>query len=114
MFRDDKQKCEAIRCLLLPSGIDHLWTETGPTDAALDLLSKAGGYLSGGQSRMLRVAFDVWNGDGRATLSEIIGGLDSRNLQNIALLMLAVDGATAGDASSIDYWIMRRRDGGNG
>jgi len=53
MFRDDRQIRDAIRVPLRSLRLQHLWTETGPTDRALELLADRGGPLSHGEALVL-------------------------------------------------------------
>lgn len=101
MFRNDAQKCQAILALLQPSGMDQYWTETGPSEIAVSLLERNGGGHSSGQALMLKVAFDIWNGEGKATLGDILGKLDEINLGMLSTLMSAANVS----AEDVDRWI---------
>jgi hypothetical protein len=58
-----------------------------------------------GEQLMLFVAFDFWNSQGEAKLSELLKVLDNENLRRVATLMIAaVDGADA-----VDNWIAKNR-----
>ncbi len=83
MWQSEKQQCEVIRALLGRVRLERLWTETGPTAEACRLLQDAGGPMSHGEIVMLRVAFDLWNGHGKATVYELISVLDNGNLRAV-------------------------------
>lgn len=83
MWQSDAQKCQVIRGLLARVHCEHLWTGEGPTQEALDLLRDKGGPMSHGQTVMLQVAFDLWNGGGKVTLDELIVVLDDGNLRAV-------------------------------
>lgn len=109
MFTSDTQKCAVIRALLKQVRLDYLWTLEGPTDAAIKLLEARGGPLSHGEQLMLLAAFDVWNGDGRATLGELLSVLDNQNLANLGTLLVALASPNAGRA--VDAWLAARAGG---
>ncbi len=72
-----------------------LWTEEGPTQVALGYL-KNGAPLSHGESLVLLVAFDLWNGGGGAEVGDLLYTLDARNLRAVCLAMLQRDGGVTG------------------
>jgi hypothetical protein len=78
-----------------------LWTPTGPTTEAIEILDAQGGPLSSGERVVLFAAWAFWNGATDATLADVIYRLDDTNLRAIATLMLAL--AQGGHA--IDKWI---------
>lgn len=102
-WRSDDQRAAVARALLGLVRLERLWTSSGPTDEALELLAAGGGPLSGGQALMLRVAFDAWNGEGGAPLGEILGRLDNRNLAAVGELVMAL----AMGGGEIDDWILK-------
>lgn len=103
-FRDDRQACIAVKTLLdateLPA-LRGLWTTLGPSKSACELLES--GALSSGELTLLRVAFDIWNGQGGAKVADLVHKLDSRRLHLVTSLMLAM---SAG-AERVDDWIAR-------
>lgn len=107
-FRDDRQACVAIKTMLdatnLPA-IRGLWTTMAPTKRAFELLDS--GELSSGELTLLRVAFDLWNGEGGAKVADLVHGLDSRRLHLVTSLMIAM---SAG-ADQVDAWIARTKGG---
>lgn len=106
MFRNDQQRSEACRVLLRSGRLDHLWTESGPTEEACALLAARGGYLSGGQGVLLLVAFDFWNGEAKVGFDQIAYRLDASRQRRVAELLIAL---SAGP-DAIDQWIEHRRD----
>jgi hypothetical protein len=83
MCQSEKQQCEAIRALLGRVRLERLWTDKGPTGDACRLLQDGGGPMSHGEIVMLRVAFDLWNGHGKATVDELISVLDDDKLRAV-------------------------------
>lgn len=83
MWEGEAQQCSTIRALLARVQLEHLWTAEGPTEAASRLLKDNGGPMSHGETVMLRVAFDLWNGHGKATLDDLVGVLDDGNLRAV-------------------------------
>lgn len=80
MWHSEKQQSEVIGELLQRVHLQSFWSENGPTREACELLEAGGGPLSHGQAVLLRVAFDLWNGEGKATVDELITVLDAGNL----------------------------------
>lgn len=100
MFRNEAQQCRAIRLLLATVGLEHLWTDRGPTQQALEALKSS--PLSSGEQLLLRCAFDLWSGEGEVLLHrDIIGKLDFARAQKLLSLALAV----VSGAEAIDNWI---------
>ncbi len=90
MWASEKQQCQAILVLLRRVHLERLWTDTGPTVEASELLMEHGGPLSHGEAVMLQVAFDLWNGGGKATVGELLNTLDSVNLFLVAGLLMTL------------------------
>ena len=90
MWKSDAQACQVIRGMLETTRLEYLWAADGPTDEACKLMQAGGGPLSHGQEIMLRVAFDLWNGGGKAELQDLIGVLDSGNLGAVLDAILVV------------------------
>lgn len=107
MFRNDKQIGEVNRVLLGSLGLVRLWaaSDGGPSDEAIKILENNSGPLSGGEMRMLRVAFDLWNGEGKIGLKEIMSGIDSTRFRLVATLMTAVADSDDTGPHAIDEWI---------
>ena len=83
MWDSDKQQCVVIRRLLTATHLERLWTNEGPTDEACQLLESKGGPMSHGEIVMLKVAFDLWNGTGNATVDDLVVVLDDDNLRAV-------------------------------
>lgn len=107
MFRDDRQICDAIQVLLGSVRLQHLWTDTGPTERALELLAARGDALSHGEALLVLAAFDFWNGHGKVELGEILAVLDGDRTEFLASLMLA----SSGGAVAVDRWLAEHRRG---
>lgn len=102
MFSSQKQQCRAIICLLQSLGLGHIWTDEGPSRLACEWLE--GNPLSSGEDLMLRIAFDFWNGMGKASFAKVVKVLDNRRTQDVADLLRAV--TLGGDA--VEAWIKRQ------
>jgi hypothetical protein len=100
-WRDDAEACAAILTLLRRARLEDLWTPTGPTKTAISLLECDGGYLSSGERQMLMVAFDFWNGTGKATIAGLLATLDGDHLSDIGSLLVEL----SNDSPDIDRWI---------
>jgi hypothetical protein len=89
-FRDDRQGAAACRVLLdrIP-GTRGLWTDSGPTPGAVELMKNDGGPLSSGERVMLLAAFALWNGDGQLSVDDLLR-LDGENLQAVGSLLVAM------------------------
>lgn len=105
MFRNDRQMCEAIQALLETIRLDHLWTQDGPTHAALKYRDANGGPLSSGERILLLAAFDLWNGSGELKLSEVPGPLDPQKARKLLSLLSAM---TSG-SDAVDQWLQREK-----
>ena len=58
--------------------------------------------MSSGERIVLFVAWSVWNGEGNATIGDVIHRLDEHNLRAIGTLMLAM---ATDSSSAIDRWL---------
>ena len=101
MFRSEAQRARACHALCRKARIERMWTSTGPTPEAIALFEAGGGPLSSGERVVLFAAWAFWNGEGNATLADVIYRLDPSNLRTIATLMLALDQG----GHAIDRWI---------
>jgi len=73
------------------SGLRHLWTPDGPTEEAVATLEGTANATAPASARLLnRIAFDLFNGRGKAELGRCLAVLDCFNLESVASLMLAV------------------------
>lgn len=111
MFRTDEQK-SAVCCVLLRAvRKPDLWHECGPTKEAMSLIATSDkvsghlGYLSSGQSIILRVCFDLWNGEVKASFGDVVFGLDPRCKLLLGTLLSAMSEMQSSDDSAIDVWI---------
>jgi ATPase subunit of ABC transporter with duplicated ATPase domains len=82
-------------------GRQSLWTPTGPTPLAEELLHADGGPLSHGEKVMLFIAWALWNGEGNVTLDEVLNTLDGRNLELVGGLLVAL----AGGSTALEGWL---------
>lgn len=103
MFRSDEQLARACRVLCDQVGLGGLWTPSGPTAHAVDLLEAGGGPLSSGERIVMMTAWAVWNSDGNARVADVIHRLDDRNLSAIGSLMIAVSHG----GHAIDEWLAK-------
>jgi hypothetical protein len=107
MFKNEKQRIEAVRALLRTlfseRQVQGWWDDSGPTEVACNILAKNGGYLSHGEAILFRAAFDFWNGSGKVTLDEIIHTLDHKRVRAVCGLITALN------KGAVDVWIYRRQ-----
>lgn len=101
MFRSEAQRARACRALCQKARLPWMWTETGPSEQAIEIMEANGGPLSSGERVVLLAAFAFWNGHAGVSFADVIERLDSPNLRAIASLMLALDGGGA----EIDQWL---------
>ena len=107
MWKNDVQASRAIKRLLsvcfrgAAHRTDAWWTDDGPTEQACAHVYAGKHGLSHGESIMLRVALDFWNGEGGVGFAEIIETLDETNLR--AVLSLARAHHAGPDA--VEEWI---------
>lgn len=103
-FRNDQQISACCQVLLRRNGLGWAWSLNGPTPRGADAIEKVlakESPLSSGEKLMLRVALDFWNGDGKATVGDMVAIFDNENLRAIATLLAAASlGPTA-----IDGWL---------
>lgn len=110
MWRSEKARNDAILRLLEAARLYSpnpkldrgLWLDgraggIGPTSIALSYLRR-GSPLSHGETLILKVALDLWNGGGRAEVGELLDTLDARNLRAVVTALLARDGGGLGAA----------------
>ena len=87
-FETEKQRGRVCSVLLGRVGLARLFTEDGPTPEALKRLKSGTGSSS--EALMLKVAFDIWNERGGATVGRILWVFDRSNLESIVRLLLAI------------------------
>ncbi len=104
MFRDDKQIAACCKVLLDRVLLGYVFGPDGPTPRGLAVIHgvlKNGSVLSSGEQLMIRIALDFWNGDGKATVAEILRTLDNGNTAAIASLLKA----SVNGSQEIDRWL---------
>lgn len=100
-FRDDDQRLSVCRTLLRHSPeIADLWTVTGPTSEAVDLLDRDGGPLGSGERVLLLLGFAIWSGTPSLAFRDLFH-LDSTRLHEVGSLLTAI----ALGPEQIDRWI---------
>jgi hypothetical protein len=99
MFSDEAQRVRAVRALLARIGLASLWTDEGPTPLAMKYRARS--PLSSGETVMVQAAWDVWNGEGKLLLADVLDALDLPNTS--ALCGLVVAEKVGGPA--IEQWI---------
>jgi hypothetical protein len=100
-YRDEAQHAAVCRALLTRVGLGDLWTDTGPTPRALELLAEDGGGLSSGERTLLLAAFALWNNHRGLRFTELLRHLDDDNLKTIGELLAAI----ARGPEGIDAWL---------
>lgn len=81
MMVSDREKNSIIQKMLRAGGnAAELWNEKGPTNEGCAVLAD-GGLLSSTEHLMLQVAFDIWNGHGKADLNDMLVRFDDRQLK---------------------------------
>jgi hypothetical protein len=101
VFRDDHQRAAVCQILCARVGRESLWTLTGPSPTAEQLLRAGGGALSHGEKVMLFVAWALWNGEGELTLNEVLNTLDGGNLRMVGELLVAISAGS----EAIEGWL---------
>lgn len=101
MFRSDEQLARTCRALCSLAGLGSLWTLEGPSPRAMALLEADGGPLSSGERVVVLAAWNIWNGSGNVSLSDVVHRLDDRCLAALGSLLVAI----AGGGSAIDRWL---------
>lgn len=102
-WRDDHQRARVCQALLDLVGLAHLWEcgdSPAPTPAAIRWW-REGAPLSSGETIIFRVAWDVWNGEGGATLGTLLSSLSPRLIEAIGRLLIAYSQGP----HQVDEWI---------
>ena|ERR1035438_7659609 len=104
LFKDDPERARICSALLSLINRGSLWTESGPTAAAMELHKRHGGSVSHGESVMLGVAWAVWTGenDWPLTFNEVLYTLDAKSLKAVGYLIVAL----ATGHAAIDKWLL--------
>jgi hypothetical protein len=101
----ERQFCQAL-CARV--GRQSLWTPTGPSQTAEELLHAGGGPLSHGEKVMLFIAWALWNGEGNVTLNEVVNTLDGGNLELVGGLLVAISGGSTAIEGWLEQYAARR------
>jgi hypothetical protein len=107
-FRDDRQRGEVARVLTdrLNKGVMFRADEAGiprPTGLLKSHLSRV---YSSFEVLLVRLAWDVWNGDGHTRIDLCLVALDAPNLRMVGeLLVAAAEPGFSG--ADVDEWIVR-------
>ncbi len=101
MFRDDEQLAAVCQTLCARVGLPSLWTNTGPSERAKELIQAEGGPLSHGEKVMVFLAWSFWNGKGGLTVAELVDTLDRNNLLAVGQLLQA----HAEGPEALDAWL---------
>jgi hypothetical protein len=103
-FRNHVQRARIARTLLKMVRLGGLFEQNGPqADAEFYLRRAERSGLSTGEVIMLRLAFDIWNGDGHVEFGRVFiaNRLDLDKERAIAELVLAGQDGSAG----LDRWL---------
>lgn len=102
-FRDVDQRQRACRTLLAEAGLAHLWTPSGPSDAAQALVARGASELPRGERVALLAASALWNGNvPTLRLEELVGTPEAEPLANLIIASLY-------GPDAIDVWLTRPR-----
>jgi hypothetical protein len=102
MFRDEGQQARTMQTLLKRAGVvfaDDLFADGKPSDSFFACFEHIGAY-SHGEQILLKIALDLWNGDGVTRLFELFC-LDGRN-QSLVLSLLQ---ALSAGPQAVERWI---------
>jgi hypothetical protein len=78
-----------------------MWTESGPSEAAIAIMEANGGPLSSGERVVILAAWAFWNGHDGVSFADVVERLDSPNLRAIGGLMTALSSGGA----AVDAWL---------
>ncbi|MFQ5466653.1 MAG: hypothetical protein ACE5DS_00815 [Kiloniellaceae bacterium] len=106
MFRDTAQQAATCRALLALAGLPavELWTDQGPTDAALRLFVEGGDALYPGGRVLLGLAISLHTEGGGEPLGDAFEHLTPEHLVALSGLLAAL--AEGHDA--VDAWLHNR------
>ena len=107
-FRDDRQRGDVARVLTdrLGKGPMFRADEAGVPRPTAGLKSHLDRVFTGSENLLVRLAWDVWNGDGHARIDLCLVSLDSSNLKMVGELLTAA-AETGFSGSGVDDWLMR-------
>jgi hypothetical protein len=103
-----EELCLALRALLRPLHLEHLWTAAGPTQEAMHIRRTLGHPLNGAARVLVLAAFDVWDQKGGALFGEIIHLLEVEHLVRLFALAIAVK---ADDDETLNHWLEQHHPG---
>lgn len=105
-FRNDQQR--GAVCMVLTERLPRgpYWTPDGrgvprPTDRAC-AVRDGDTRLCESEALLVRVAWDVWNGSGEASLERILHSFDRANLMMVGSLLVNI---AAPSSARVDEWI---------
>jgi len=104
-FRDDQQIAACCIVLCRSVRLASAWTLNGPTLFALNVRDGKTG-VSSGEGLLVRMAFDLWNGEGGVTFSRMIDSLDGVRMRMVAGLLAAC----ATSSAAVDGWLAEHGD----
>lgn len=87
---EEARNAAVVKLLSRRPGLARLWRATGPSPLAVQYLEQ-GSPLSSGEVVLLKVAFDLWNGRGKATVDDLLSTLDEDNLRAVCEAILERD-----------------------
>lgn len=96
-WQTEAERSAAAMRLLDAAGLSRrgLWDSNGPTELAWKLRGRRT-TLSHGEHVILRIALDIWNGQGGATFADVLEVLDARLEARVGLLLVAHAAGNAG------------------
>jgi len=107
-FRNERQQARLIKVLLKMAQMGHLWEcsdlgHCGPSEEAVNELRTEDfeSQLSSGQRALLRIAFDLWNRSGQATLSDVVEKLDPKITHAFSELLMSM---SSDDPNDLELW----------
>lgn len=100
MFRNDSQISACCRALLARVELADLWAGERPSERAYKLRHR--NPFGSGAKVMLRIAWDLWNGAGKANVGDAIATLDNGNLRAVGTLLAAI----ASGPHGVDEWLL--------
>jgi hypothetical protein len=100
MFRSDEQIARVNQALCRRVRLGGMWTDSGPTDRAVEYIEK-GNPLSSGENVMLHITFALWSGHSDLPFARLIQTLDGDHLIAVGRLLVAI----AQGARAVDEWL---------
>lgn len=109
MFRSDQQRgmvC-AILTARLPCGPYWRADERGDRRPTGTVAAHLKHCYAASEVHLARLAWSIWNGNGRFSLDGALNVFDGSNLRMLGSLLFAIGGSTS---SAVDAWIADYRD----